>query len=173
MRYSHTSLSHTLLSYPHSHTPPPTSIASRRRSRASRAFCAIYFDIVSHPGGQFSSNALAVVNIRNGHHIVLLKIKHDSGEVDQHAMALTERGGEMHLVDNRRLKPVAMLSDDDRVDQWKARGVFYSLLRDAAVDTWGQAETFTVTVRSVWSVVPRSKRGAESQREEPAGKRQK
>ena len=55
------------------------------------------FDIVSHPGGQFSSNELATVNIRSGHHIVLLKVKYQSGEVDQHAMALTERGGEMHL----------------------------------------------------------------------------
>ena len=79
----------------------------------------------------------------------------------------------MHLVDNRRLKPVAMLTDDDRVDQWKARGVFYNLLRDAAVDEWGQGETFRASVRSVWSVVPRSKRGAESHQEEPAGKRQK
>ena len=131
------------------------------------------FDIVSHPGGQFSSNELATVNIRSGHHIVLLKITHQSGAVDQHAMALTERGGEMHLVDNRRLKPVAMLTDDDRVDQWKARGVFYNLLRDAAVDEWGQGETFRASVRSVWSVVPRRKRGVESQQEEPAGKRQK
>ena len=131
------------------------------------------FDIVSHPGGQFSSNELAVVNIRSGHHIVLLKITHQNGAVDQHAMALTQRGGEMHLVDNRRLKPVAMLSDDDRVDQWSARGVFYNLLRDAAVDEWGQGETFRASVRSVWSVVPRSKRGAESQQEEPAGKRRK
>jgi hypothetical protein len=40
---------------------------------------------------------LATVNIRSGHHIVLLKVKYQSGEVDQHAMALTERGGEMHL----------------------------------------------------------------------------
>lgn len=47
-----------------------------------------------------------------------------------------------------------MITDEDRTDQWKARGVFYNMLRDASVDKWYQRETFRVDVRSVWSVVP-------------------
>jgi hypothetical protein len=105
-------------------------------------------------GDGFSCNAQKTLQITSGHHVILVRVKHDSGDVDNHAMALTERDGEMHLVDNRVGKSIAMITDEDRADQWSARGVFYNMLRDASVDKWFQAETFRVDIRSVWSVVP-------------------
>ena len=63
-------------------------------------------------------------------------------------------GLDLHKQRLHLLKSIAMITEDDYVDQWKARGVFYNMLRDASVDNWGDAETFRVSVRSVWSVVP-------------------